>query len=180
MVGHAVPGVDGLQNLHRYLALLQQLTDEDRDQILGFLRIAQYFFLEELLEAIFQHIQKIRSQSPHVHGNQRVYINNHTICLCSICGLDDVLSLYNFCQIILLIHLADATSHTTVIRQRVLQNETSYAGLAAIQKILMDGLEAFLAIVIVCVNDDERSLNYIFCNKQRTPAGSSPVISLIS
>ena len=27
MVGHAVPGVVGLQSLHRHLALLQQLTD---------------------------------------------------------------------------------------------------------------------------------------------------------
>ena len=51
MVGHAVPGVVGLQNLHRHLALLQQLTDEDGDQILGFLRITRYFFLEKLFES---------------------------------------------------------------------------------------------------------------------------------
>ena len=56
MVGHAVPCVVGLQNLHRHLALLQQLTDEDWDQILGFLRIARYFFLEKLFEALFQYI----------------------------------------------------------------------------------------------------------------------------
>ena len=48
MVGHAIPGVVGLQDLHGHLSLLQQFTDEDRDQILGFLRIARYFFLKEL------------------------------------------------------------------------------------------------------------------------------------
>ena len=54
MVGHSVPGVVGLQNLHRHLALLQQLTDEDRDQILCFQRIDRDFFLKELFEAFFQ------------------------------------------------------------------------------------------------------------------------------
>ena len=33
------------------------------------------------------------------------------------------------------------------------------AGLAAIHQILMDGLEAFLAIVIICINHNERSLD---------------------
>ena len=53
MVGHAVPGVVGLQDLYGHLSLLQQLTDEDWNQILGFLRIARYFFLEKLLETFF-------------------------------------------------------------------------------------------------------------------------------
>ena len=60
MVGHSVPGVVGFQNLHGYFTLLQQFTDEDRDQILGFLRIARNFLLEELFEALFQHIQELR------------------------------------------------------------------------------------------------------------------------
>ena len=54
MVGHAVPGVVGLQNLHRHLAPLQQLTDENRNQILCFQRIDRNFLLEELFEAFFQ------------------------------------------------------------------------------------------------------------------------------
>ena len=161
MIGHAIPSVIGLQDLYGHLSLLQQLTDEDWDQILGFLRIARYFFLEKLLETIFQHIQKIRSQAPHIHGYQRIHINNHTVCLCSICSLYDVLGFHNLSQVSILIHLADTTSHTTVIRQRVLQHKASHAGLATIHQILMDGLEAFLAIVIVCVNDDERSFNYV-------------------
>src|SRR5699024_2805366 len=44
----------------------------------------------------------------------------------------------------------------------VLQNETSHAGLAAIHQILMNRLEAFLSIVIICIDHNERSINHIF------------------
>ena len=159
MVGHAVPGVVGLQNLYGHFSLFQQFTDEDRNQILRLQRITRYFFLKELLEALLQYIQKIWSQAPHVHRNQRIHINSYTVCLCSICSLYDVLGLHNFRQIVLLIHLADTTSHTTIIRQRILQHKASHARLSAIHQILMDGLEAFLAIVIISIDDDKRSLD---------------------
>ena len=81
MVGHAVPGVVGFQNLHRHLPLLQQLTDEDWNQILGFKGLPYTSFSKNSFEAFFQNVQKIRSQAPHIHGYQRIYINNHTVCL---------------------------------------------------------------------------------------------------
>ena len=162
MVGHSVPGIIRFQNLHRHLALLQQFTDKDRDQILCFQRIARDFFLKELFEALFQYIQKIRCQSPHIHGYQRIYINSHTICLCSSFSLDDVLGFHNLGQIILVVHLADTTGHATVVRQSILQHKACHTGLASIHQILMDSLEAFLAIVIICIDDNERSINHIF------------------
>ena len=165
MVGHAVPGVVGLQNLHSHLALLQQLTNEDRDQILCFQRIARNFFLKELFETFLQYIQKLRSQSPHVHGNQRIYIHSHAVCFCSSCGLYNILGLHNLSQITLLVHLADATGHTAIIRQRILQHKASHTGLSAIYQILMDSLKAFLAIVIISINDNKRSINHIFSSK---------------
>ena len=160
MVGHAVPGVVGLQNLHRHLALLQQLTDEDGDQILGFLRITRYFFLEKLFESVLQYIQKIRSQAPHIHGDQRIHVDCHTIYLCSICSLYDVLGLHNLSQVVILVHLADTTSHTAIIRQGILQHKASHARLTAIYQILVDGLEAFFAIVIICIDHNERGIDY--------------------
>ena len=165
MVGHTIPCIIGLQNLHRHLALLQQFTDEDWNQILGFLRIAWHFFLEKLLETIFQHIQKIRSQAPHIHGNKRIHINNHTVCLCSICSLYDVLGFHNLSQVSIFIHLADTTSHTAIIGQCVLQHKACHTGLAAIYQVLVDSLEAFLAIVIICVDHNERGINHVFCSK---------------
>ena len=60
-IGHAVPGIVCFQYFDRHLSLLQQFADEDRDQILCFQRITRYFFLEELFETFFQHIQEIRS-----------------------------------------------------------------------------------------------------------------------
>ena len=159
MIGHAVLGVVGLQNLHRHFTLFQQFTDEDRNQILCFQRIVRNFFLKELFEAFLQYIQKLRSQSPHVHGNQRIHIHSHAVCFRSSCGLYNVLGLHNFRQIVLLIHLTDTTSHTTVIGQSALQHKACHAGLSAIHQMLMDGLKAFLAIVIVCIDDDKRSLD---------------------
>ena len=61
VVGHAVPGVVGLQNLHGHLAFTQQLPNENRDQILCSQRIFRYFRLEELFEAL---LQEIRCQPP--------------------------------------------------------------------------------------------------------------------
>ena len=59
MVGHAVPCIISLQNLHGHFPLLQQLTDENRNQILCFQRISWYFLLEKLFEALLQNIQKL-------------------------------------------------------------------------------------------------------------------------
>ena len=159
MVGHSVPGIVRFQNLHRHLVLLQQFTDKDWNQILCFQRIARYFLIEELFEAFFQYIQKIGSQAPHVHGYQRININHFSVCFCPIRCLYDILSLYNLSQIILVVHLADATGHATIIRQRVLQHKARHTGLATIHQILMDGLKSFLAIVIICIDDDKRSLD---------------------
>ena len=64
VVGHAVPGVIGLQNLHGHLAFTQQFPNENRDQILCSQRIFRYFRLEELFEALLQDIQEIRCQPP--------------------------------------------------------------------------------------------------------------------
>ena len=58
--GRSPYDIVGLQNLYGHLSLLQQFTDEDRNQILRFLRITRYFFLEKLFEALFQHIQELR------------------------------------------------------------------------------------------------------------------------
>ena len=165
MVGHSVPGVVSPQNLHRHLSLLQQFTDEDRDQILCFQRIARNFFLKELFEAFLQYIQKLRSQSPHVHGNQRIHINHYAVCFCSGCRLYNVLSLNNLSQIVLLVHFADTTSHAAVIGQCVFQHKACHARLATIHQILMDGFEAFLSIVIICIYDNERGLDDILCCK---------------
>lgn len=33
VIGHAIPCIICFQNLHRYLPMLQQFTDEDRNQI---------------------------------------------------------------------------------------------------------------------------------------------------
>ena len=38
-------------------------------------------------------------------------------------------------------------------------------GFSAIHQILMDSLESFLAIVIVCINYNERGINHIFRSK---------------
>ena len=64
VVGHAVPGVISLQNLHGHLAFTQQFSNENRDQILCFQRIFRYFRLEKLLETLLQNIQEIRCQAP--------------------------------------------------------------------------------------------------------------------
>ncbi len=101
------------------------------------------------------------SESPHIHGYQRVHIHNYAVCLCSICSLHDVLGLHNLSQVVILVHLADTTSHTAIIRQGILQHKACHTGFSAIHQILMNSLESFLAIVIVCVNDDERSFNYV-------------------
>ena len=156
MVGHAVPGIVGFQNLHRHLSLLQLLTDEDRNQKLCFQRIARHLFLKEFLKAVSQCSKKIRSQTPHIHRNQRIHINSHAICLRSGCGLYNILGFHNFCQVVLLIHFADATGHTAVVGQRVFQHKASHTGLAAIYQILMDGTETFLAIVVIGIDHDER------------------------
>ena len=83
----------------------------------------------------------------------------------SICSLDDVLGFHNLSQVSILIHFADATSHATVIRQGILQYKTSHARLTAIYQILVDGLEAFFTIVVICIDDNERSINHIFRRK---------------
>ena len=165
MICHTIPSVIGSQNLYRHLSLLQQFTDKDGNQIFCFQRITRDLFLKKLLKAIFQHIQKLRCQAPHIHGNKRIHINSYAICLCSICSLYDVLGFHNLSQIVLIIHLADATGHTAIIRQRVLQHKACHAGLAAIHQILMDGLETFFAIVIICIDHDERGINHIFSSK---------------
>ena len=69
MVGHAVPGVIGLQNLHGHLAFTQQFPNENRDQIL-----CRYFRLEELFEAL---LQEIRCQPPLFGLKTPIYQKSH-------------------------------------------------------------------------------------------------------
>ena len=57
-------------------------------------------------------------------------------------------------------------------RQCVLQHKASHARLTAVHQILMDSLEALLAVVIVCIDHDERGINHIFSSKHGLP--SSP------
>lgn len=83
--------------------------------------------------------------------HQRIYINNHAVCLCSSFSLDDVLGFHNLSQIVLIIHLADATGHTSIIGQSILQHKASHTGLTTIHQILMNSLETLLAVVIVCM-----------------------------
>ena len=108
---------------------------------------------------------------------------------CSSCGLYNVLRFHNLGQVVILIHLADTASHATVIRQRVLQHKTCHTGLAAIHQILMNSLETFFAIVIICIDDDERGLDDLLrCKHGLTssphgfvrPSGRVPGISLMS
>ena len=77
VVGHAVPGVVGLQNLHGRLAFTQQLPNENRDQILCSQRIFRYFRLEELFEALLQDIQEIRCQPPLFGLKTPIYQKSH-------------------------------------------------------------------------------------------------------
>ena len=77
MVGHAVPGVIGLQNLHGHLAFTQQFPNENRDQILCSQRIFRYFRLEELFEALLQDIQEIRCQPPLFGLKTPIYQKSH-------------------------------------------------------------------------------------------------------
>ena len=95
MVSHAVPGVVGIQNLHRHLGLLQQLPMNMGIRYSAFNGLLGTSFSKKLLETNFQHIQKIRSQAPHIHGYQRIHINNHTVCLYSGCGLHNILSFHS-------------------------------------------------------------------------------------
>ena len=76
---------------------------------------------------------------------------------------------FNFCQVVLLIHFADATGHTAVVGQRVFQHKASHTGLAAIYQILMDGTETFLAIVVIGIDHDERCAKNILCCKHGLP-----------
>ena len=76
-MGHAVPGVIGLQNLHGHLAFTQQFPNENRDQILCFQRIFRYFRLEELFEALLQDIQEIRCQPPLFGLKTPIYQKSH-------------------------------------------------------------------------------------------------------
>ena len=69
MVGHVVPGVIGLQNLHGHLAFTQQFPNENRDQIL-----CRYFRLEELFEAL---LQEIRCQPPLFGLKTPIYQKSH-------------------------------------------------------------------------------------------------------
>ena len=74
VVGHAVPGIIGLQNLHGHLAFTQQFPNENRDQILCSQRIFRYFRLEELFEAL---LQEIRYQPPLFGLKTPIYQKSH-------------------------------------------------------------------------------------------------------
>jgi len=65
----------------------------------------------------------------------------------------------------LLIHLANATSYTTMVRQGVFQNKTCHTRFSTIHQIFMNSLKAFLAIVIICINNNERCIENILCCK---------------
>ena len=190
MIGHTIPSVIGFQNLHRHLSLLQQFTDEDRNQILCFQRIARDFFLEELFETFFQHIQEIRSQAPTYSWKpENSHQQPHRLPLLHLQSLRCSWFPQPQSGCPFLIHLADTTSHTAVIGQCVLQHKACHARLATIHQILMDGFEAFLAIVIICIDDNERGLDDLLrCKHSLTGSPrlctafrqSSPGISLIS
>lgn len=69
MIGHSVPCIIGLQDLHGHLSLLQQFSDKNRDQVLRLQRITRHFLIEEFSETFFECRKKIRRQFPHIHGN---------------------------------------------------------------------------------------------------------------
>ena len=118
-----------------------------------------------LFEALLQDIQEIRCQPPHVHGNQRIHSNSHTVRFCTVCSLYNILGLHDLGQIVFLIHLTDSTGHATIVGKRILQYKTCHAGLAAVHQILMNRLEAFLAIIIVCIDHNKRGLDDLLCGK---------------
>ena len=78
MVGHTIPGVIGFQNIYGHLSLLQQLTDEDWDQILGFLRIVRYFFLENSLKPSSSTFRK-SGVKPHIFMETREFTSTTTL-----------------------------------------------------------------------------------------------------
>ena len=69
----------------------------------------------------------------------------------------------------LLIHLADTTGYTAIIGQSILQNKSRHAGLAAIHQILMNSLESFFTIVVICIDNYKRSLQqFVSCQYRLT------------
>ena len=115
------------------------------------------YSIHDAIEAGFNHVVFIIRKD--IEKEFKEVIGDRIASICSSHNVTVDYAFHNLSQIVLIIHLADATGHTAIIRQRVLQHKACHAGLSTIHQILMYGFETFLAVVIVCIDDDKRSLD---------------------
>ena len=107
--------------------------DKDGNQILCFQRITGTSFSKNSSKPSSNTHRK-SGVIPTYSWKQGIHINAHTVCFCPSCGLYDVLGLHNLCQVSILIHLADATSYTTISDGVLMRTKTCHTGLTVVHK----------------------------------------------
>ena len=154
----------GGQDLYRQGLLLQQLTDEDGQQILGLQGIARNFLLKEDPEVLLQSGQEGRGQAPQVHGYVALRVQLDAIGY----GIGlDVLGLHHVGQESVP-HLADAPGDAAVVGEGVFQDEARHAERIVrmiLLEVVVDLLIDALAVVVVGVDDGEGGVDEVLGGK---------------
>jgi len=125
MVSHAVPGVVGLQKLHRHLGLLQQLPMK-----MGI----RYSAFNGLLGTSFSKnsLKPISSTSRKSGVKQYIFMDTREFTSTTTPSASAAVAVFTILLVSIHVHLADTMSYTNVIRQRVLQHKASHAEIASI------------------------------------------------
>lgn len=90
---------------------------------------------------------------PHIHGYQGIGIQYYTVSLDASPSFDNVPGFHNLGQVAVCVHGTDSMSNAAVVRQCIFQSKTCHTGSAAGYYVFVNGPEAFLAVIIVCVDD---------------------------
>src|SRR5699024_8836054 len=124
-------------NLDRHLVLTKKLTYKNREKILCLQRIRRLCVLKKLDKSLFQNRNKLRSQSPHVHGNIGFRINRSSIYRCAGFCLYDIACLHHIREETILVHLTDASGNTAVFTECILQNKSSHTEIKRLLRIIL-------------------------------------------
>ena len=153
---------------------LDQTVDHLRKKIF-FFNIRSIKILKKLHKALFQHVHKCRSQSPHIHGNKAVYIQ---LFCCSVCvsGFCPVLSLINIMSLChanqrSVFNMADTSCYASIVAESISKTESGHTDMKKsilrllLHQIVMYFYICFFSIIIICINYHKRLGQNILCRK---------------
>ena len=148
-------------------SFLQHTVRDHRQQILVLHRVLH--FRKKTRKALFQNRQEARRIAPEVHGNQRIGVQRHSVCLSAVFGLHNVPGLADPDQIAPG-QSADPPGHAAVIRKRIAHLISHQRiGLRMLGHNRSSFLKCALPVVIIRIDHRKGAVNEASADQHRVP-----------